>query len=98
MSGVLHALAANLAILLAAVAIAEGILAAWLLRRNDDLRLRLRRAHEAAEAAARAAALAAPGGVDPEIVIDLLRTGQSVTLDVVHDLMERRDRTEVPSR
>lgn len=94
MSSVLHALAANIAILLGVVAIAEGILAAWLYRRNDDLRLRLRRANDAAEDAARAAALAAPGGIDPEIVIHLLRTGQAATLDVVHDLMERRERSE----
>jgi hypothetical protein len=81
-------------ILLAALAILEGILAAWLFRRNDEMRLRLQRAGEAADQAARAAALAAPGAIDPEIVIQLLQSGQSVTLEVVHSLMEQRERAE----
>jgi uncharacterized membrane protein len=81
-------------ILLAGVAIIEGVLAAWLIRRIDDMRMRLRRARDAADQAARAAALAAPGGIDPEIVIQLLRSGQTVTLDVVHDLMEQRELAE----
>jgi len=81
-------------ILLAVLAILEGILAAWLFRRNDEMRLRLRRAREAADQAARAAALAAPGAIDPEIVIQLLQSGQSVTLEVVHSLMEQRERAE----
>jgi len=81
-------------ILLAAVAIIEGVLAAWLIRRIDDMRMRLRRAREAADQAAHSAALAAPGAIDPEIVIQLLRSGQAVTLDVVHELMERRERAE----
>jgi len=81
-------------ILLAALAILEGILAAWLFRRNDEMRLRLQRAGETADQAARAAALAAPGAIDPEIVIQLLQSGQSVTLEVVHSLMEQRERAE----
>jgi len=81
-------------ILLAVLAILEGILAAWLFRRNDEMRLRLQRAGEAADQAARAAALAAPGAIDPEIVIQLLQSGQSVTLEVVHSLMEQRERAE----
>jgi hypothetical protein len=81
-------------ILLAAVAIIEGVLAAWLVRRIDDMRMRLRRAREAADQAARSAALAAPGAIDPEIVIHLLRSGQAVTLDVVYELMERREGAE----
>jgi hypothetical protein len=81
-------------ILLAVLAILEGILAAWLFRRNDEMRLRLRRAREAADQAARAAALAAPGAIDPEIVIQLLQSGQSVTLEMVHSLMEQRERAE----
>jgi len=84
----------SLAILFAAIAIVEGILAGWLYRRNEDLHNRLRRAEEAADQAARAAALAAPGEIDPEIVIRLLRSGQPVTLDVVRDLMEERERAE----
>lgn len=98
MGGFLNSIAGSVAILLGAVAIAEAVLAAWLLRRNDDLRTRLHRARDAAEAAARIAALAAPGGIDPEVVIQLLRSGQPVTLDVVHALMEQRDRAEVAAR
>ena len=85
---------ANAAIILGVVAIGEGLLAAWLIRRNDELRARLRRARDAADRAARAAALAAPGGIDPEIVIHLLRTGQAVTLDGVHQLMDQGERAE----
>lgn len=92
MSGVVGWITGHAVIILAVVAIAEGFLAAWLLRGNEELRIRLGRARSAADQAARAAALAAPGAIDPEIVIHLLRTGQTVTLDTVHELMERRDR------
>jgi len=81
-------------ILLAAVAIIEGVLAAWLIRRIDDMRMRLRRAREAADQAAHSAALAAPGAIDPEIVIQLIRSGQSPTLDVVQSLMDQRESAE----
>jgi len=91
---VIDVLSGDAAYVIAAVAIAEGILAAWLLRRNEELRSRLRRARDAAEEAARAAALAAPGEIDPEIVIHLLRTGQTVTLETVHAIMEERERAE----
>ena len=94
MSSVISAVTGHATILLAGVAIVEGILAGWLIRRNDEMRLRLRRARDAADQAARAAALATPGGIDPEIVIQLLRSGQAVSLDVVHDLMEQRERAE----
>ncbi|MGO8686030.1 MAG: hypothetical protein ACLQT7_02420 [Candidatus Dormibacteria bacterium] len=94
MSSVINVVTGHATILLAVVAIIEGVLAAWLIRRVDEMRMRLRRAREAADQAARAAALAAPGGIDPEIVIQLLRSGQAVTLDVVHDLMARRERAE----
>ena len=94
MNAVISAVTGHATILLAVLAILEGILAAWLFRRNDEMRLRLRRAREAADQAARAAALAAPGAIDPEIVIQLLQSGQSVTLEVVHSLMEQRERAE----
>lgn len=94
MNSVINIVTDHATILLAAVAIIEGVLAAWLIRRIDDMRMRLRRAREAADQAARSAALAAPGAIDPEIVIQLLRSGQAVTLDVVHELMERRERAE----
>ncbi len=98
MSGVIDWITGHAVIILAAVAIVEGILAAWLLRGNDELRVRLRRARSAADQAARAAALAAPGAIDPEIVIHLLRTGQTVTLDTVHELMERQDQSGAAAR
>ena len=94
MNSVISVVTDHATILLAGVAIIEGVLAAWLIRRIDDMRMRLRRARDAADQAARAAALAAPGGIDPEIVIQLLRSGQTVTLDVVHDLMEQRELAE----
>ena len=94
MTSVLSAITGHATILLAVVALLEGVLAAWLYRRNDDMRMRLRRARDAADEAARTAALAAPGGIDPEIVIQLLRAGQSVTLDTVHTLMEQRENAD----
>ena len=94
MNSVIDAITDHATIVLAVVAIVEGIFAAWLIRRIDDMRMRLRRASEAADEAARTAALAAPGAIDPEIVIQLLHTGQAVTLDVVHELMEQRERAE----
>jgi poly-gamma-glutamate capsule biosynthesis protein CapA/YwtB (metallophosphatase superfamily) len=96
MSGVIDVITGHAVIILAAVAIAEGILAAWLLRRNEELRIRLDRARSAADQAARAAALAAPGAIDPELVIHLLRTGQTVTLETVHELMERQEQSAAP--
>ena len=94
MSSVISAVTGHAVILLAGVAIVEGILAGWLIRRNDEMRLRLRQARETADQAARTAALAAPGGIDPEIVIQLLRSGQAISLDTVRDLMEQRERAE----
>ena len=91
MNSVLSAITGHAAILLAVVAILEGVLVAWLFRRNDDMRMQLRRARDAADEAARTAALAAPGGIDPEIVIQLIRSGQSPTLDAVHTLMDQRE-------
>ena len=98
MSSVITIVTGHATVLLAGVAIVEGVLAAWLIRRIDDMRMRLRRARDAADQAARAAALAAPGAIDPEIVIQLLRAGQGVTLDAVHDLMAQRDRAEAGGR
>ena len=91
MNSVLNAVTGHAAILLAVGAILEGVLTAWLFRRNDELRMQLHRARDAADQAARTAALAAPGGIDPEIVIQLIRSGQSPTLDAVHTLMQQRE-------
>jgi len=55
------------------------------LRRNLD------EARRAAEEAARAAALAHPGSIDPEAVIEVLRRGIPPTLDNVYSVMRRRD-------
>lgn len=55
------------------------------LRRNLD------EARGAAEEAARAAALAHPGSIDPEAVIEVLRRGIPPTLDNVYSVMRRRD-------
>jgi hypothetical protein len=93
-NSVISTVTGHATILLAVLAILEGILAAWLFRRNDEMRVRLRRARVAADQAARVAALAAPGAIDPEIVLQLLKTGQSVTLELVHSVMEQRERAE----
>ena len=82
--------ATTVAIALGLLAIFEGALCAFLLRRVDILQRRLDVAVGAAEDAARAAALAYPGGIDPEVVITLLRSGQPVTLDSVYAHMERQ--------
>src|SRR5947209_6951843 len=52
-------------------------------RRMRRAEVRLRRAKAAAEEAARAAALAAPGGIDPDIVLAILNQGLPPTLDNV---------------
>ena len=51
MNSVLSAITGHAAILLAVVAILEGVLAAWLFRRNDEMRMQLRRARDAADEA-----------------------------------------------
>lgn len=76
--------------ILAGLAILEGALCAYLVRRTEQFKRRLDIAVRAAEDAARAAALAAPGGIDPEVVIGLLRTGQPTSLDSVYAVMERQ--------
>ena len=81
----------NAVTLLSLLAVLEGALAVLLLRRCRNAEARLVIAIEAAEDAARAAALAAPGGIDPEVVIDLIRQGRTATLDTIHDLMERQE-------
>ena len=87
-------LLANPTVLLALVAVIEGAGGLYLIGRVRTLRARLDVAVEAAEDAARAAALAAPGGIDPEVVIDLIRQGRTANLDTIHDLMERQAASE----
>jgi len=80
--------------LLALVAVIEGAAGVYLIGQVHALRARLDVAVEAAEDAARAAALAAPGGIDPEVVIDLIRQGRTANLDTIHALMERQAASE----
>jgi hypothetical protein len=61
------------------------------LRRTQAL---LKKAQAAAEEAARAAALAAPGGIDPEIVLAILNQGLPPTLDNVYMLTQQRKTAE----
>ena len=87
-----HALQDHGVIAVALLAVALGFLCSYLLRRLSVMRRRLRVAEQAAEEAARTAALAAPGGIDPEAVMELLRDGRPPTLDNVYALMQSRER------
>jgi hypothetical protein len=51
----------------------------------------MKAAQAAALESARAAALAAPGAIDPEAVLALLRLGHAPTLDNVYAMMRRRE-------
>ena len=87
----------NAVVILASLALVLGALCAFLLRRLAVAQGQLHRAQAAAEEAARAAALAAPGGIDPEAVLEVLRRGLPPTLDNVYAAMQRheaRDRVE----
>jgi hypothetical protein len=79
---------------LALLAVVLGFLCSYLLRRQKVMSKRLRIAENAAEEAARAAALAAPGGIDPEVVIELLRDGRPPTLDNIYAVMQSRELPE----
>ena len=82
-------------LILVVVVLIEAAVCAYFLRRVRQLQKRLEVAVAAAEDAARAAALASPGGIDPEVVISLLRSGQPVTLDAVYAYMEKQSRSPV---
>jgi hypothetical protein len=73
-----------------ALAVLLALLCIVLIARVERLKDRLHIAKAAAEDAAKAAALAAPGGIDPEVVADLLRTGERPTLDAVYATMQQR--------
>ncbi|MBJ7610595.1 MAG: hypothetical protein JF887_14400 [Candidatus Dormibacteraeota bacterium] len=75
---------------LGALAATLALLCITLLGRIERLKDRLHIAQAAAEDAARAAALAAPGGIDPDVVLELLRTGERPTLDAVYATMQSR--------
>jgi hypothetical protein len=78
-------------LILAALAVLEGIICVSLLRMARHARHEMKAAQAAAIEAARAAALAAPGAIDPEAVLALLRQGHAPTLDNVYAMMRRRE-------
>jgi hypothetical protein len=77
-------------IAIGAVAVVLTLLCIALAARVERLKDRLHIAQSAAEDAAKAAALAAPGGIDPDVVADLLRMGERPTLDAVYANMQAR--------
>jgi len=81
----------NAPVLLVVAIIFEAVIAILWRRQIISLRRRLEAAVEAAEDAARAAALSAPGAIDPEVVLQLIRSGQTPTLDTVSALMRRQE-------
>jgi hypothetical protein len=78
------------AIAVGAVALLLAVICIVLVARVERLKDRLHIAAAAAEDAAKAAALAAPGGIDPDVVLELLRSGERPTLDAVYATMQRR--------
>ncbi len=83
----------NASVLLVVAIVFEAVIAILWRRQIINLKARLASAVEAAEDAARAAALAAPGAIDPEAVLLMIRAGQTPTLDSVSDLMRRQEAT-----
>lgn len=77
---------------IAALALVLALLCIALIARIERLKDRLHVAQAAAEDAAKAAAMAAPGGIDPDVVADILRTGERPTLDRVYATMQGRSR------
>ncbi|MFN2452494.1 MAG: hypothetical protein ABR541_09090, partial [Candidatus Dormibacteria bacterium] len=73
----------NAPVLLVVAIVFEAVIAILWRRQIISLKQRLEATVEAAEDAARAAALAAPGGIDPEMVLQLIRAGHTPTLDTV---------------
>ena len=78
-------------LILAGLAVVEGIICLSLLRKARHANHEMRAAQAAALESARAAALAAPGAIDPEAVLALLRLGHAPTLDNVYQMMRRRE-------
>ena len=78
-------------LVLAGLAVVEGIVCMSLLRKARHATHEMKAAQAAAIEAARAAALAAPGAIDPEAVLALLRQGHAPTLDNVYAMMRRRE-------
>jgi hypothetical protein len=78
-------------LILAGLAVVEGVICVALLRAARHARHEMKAAQAAAIEAARAAALAAPGAIDPEAVLALLRQGHAPTLDNVYAMMRKRE-------
>ena len=78
-------------LILAGLAVVEGLICLGLLRSARHARHEMTAAQAAALESARAAALAAPGAIDPEAVLALLRQGHAPTLDNVYAMMRRRE-------
>ena len=91
MQSFINTLRSNPALGLSFLCAVLALVCALLLVRIERLKDRLHHATVAAEDAARAAALAAPGGIDEEVVIDILSRGERPTLDNVYAAMQRRD-------
>jgi len=77
-------------LLLAGLAVIEGIICTALLRMARHARHEMKAAQAAALESARAAALVAPGAIDPEAVLALLRQGHAPTLDNVYAFVYER--------
>jgi hypothetical protein len=90
MSHVIDTLRSQPTIMLGTLTIVLALLCAAMLARIERLKDRLHVAQSAAEDAARAAALAAPGGIDPDVVVEILRSGERPTLDAVYATMQGR--------
>jgi hypothetical protein len=90
MSHVIDTLRTQPTIMLGTLTIVLALLCAAMLARIERLKDRLHVAQSAAEDAARAAALAAPGGIDPDVVVEILRSGERPTLDAVYATMQGR--------
>jgi hypothetical protein len=90
MSHLIDTLRTQPTIMLGTLTIVLALLCAAMLARIERLKDRLHVAQSAAEDAARAAALAAPGGIDPDVVVEILRSGERPTLDAVYATMQGR--------
>ncbi|MBV8527616.1 MAG: hypothetical protein JOZ75_04825 [Candidatus Dormibacteraeota bacterium] len=88
---ILQAIVDHDAIVVGALALVGFVLIIVQSQKIKKLRLNLAEARREAEEAARAAALAHPGSIDPEAVIEVLRRGIPPTLDNVYSVMRRRD-------
>ena len=90
MQHLLDILRAEPVIAVGAIAFVLALLCIALATRVERLQDRLHTARAAAEDAAKAASLAAPGGIDSEVVADILQAGERPTLDSVYAAMQQR--------